>query len=339
MPNYWEKRKARELYENLIPAEEAAEELRKLYFLLSKELQEEATKIAKRFQLEHRLSKTEAYRLLRKVSAPDDIQQIINLLKADPANAELAAELEAPAYAARIRRLSNVQQQLDTLVMGVAPTVTQTFAETLTTIAQRSYYQTMIGYQEQVGANFPIAPLDEQRIMDILNRRWSGKNFSERIWDNTAKLAQSVKRELMAGILVGKTRTQMANDIQEELSTASYETRRLIRTEGTYVSGQMDLEAYKANGVENYRYVAILDARTSEICRSLDGKVFPVAEAIPGVNYPPMHPWCRSTTTEAMPAGLEELLVVRTYDENGTTGTRTLAEDNAVRAPFTENTK
>lgn len=32
------------------------------------------------------------------------------------------------------------------------------------------------------------------------------------------------------------------------------------------------------------------------MCRELDQKVFPVAERKTGVNYPPMHPWCRSTT-------------------------------------------
>ena len=36
---YWAERKARELYENLIPVEEAAEDLRRLYFQASKEIE------------------------------------------------------------------------------------------------------------------------------------------------------------------------------------------------------------------------------------------------------------------------------------------------------------
>jgi uncharacterized protein with gpF-like domain len=39
-----------------------------------------------------------------------------------------------------------------------------------------------------------------------------------------------------------------------------------------------------------------LDSRTSEICRELNGKRFKLSEAEVGVNYPPMHPNCRSTT-------------------------------------------
>lgn len=45
-----------------------------------------------------------------------------------------------------------------------------------------------------------------------------------------------------------------------------------------------------------YKYVAKIDKKTSKLCHSLNGKVFKVKDMIPGVNAPPMHPWCRSTT-------------------------------------------
>ena len=35
---------------------------------------------------------------------------------------------------------------------------------------------------------------------------------------------------------------------------------------------------------------------------TVDGKVFPVSEAQPGVNLPPMHPFCRSTTLPVLPS-------------------------------------
>ena len=56
------------------------------------------------------------------------------------------------------------------------------------------------------------------------------------------------------------------------------------------------LAAYSEDGVQQYEVVATLDLRTSEICQEMDGKRFDVAEAVTGVNYPPFHPWCRTTT-------------------------------------------
>ena len=44
-----------------------------------------------------------------------------------------------------------------------------------------------------------------------------------------------------------------------------------------------------------YEYSPILDSKTCEICWSLNGKVFEISERQPGVNFSPMHPWCRCT--------------------------------------------
>lgn len=70
----------------------------------------------------------------------------------------------------------------------------------------------------------------------------------------------------------------------------------LIRTEINYYHNQIDLRAYKVMGIEKYRYLAVLDNRTSDICQELDGEVFEVSKAEVGVKFPPMHPFCRSTT-------------------------------------------
>jgi len=43
--------------------------------------------------------------------------------------------------------------------------------------------------------------------------------------------------------------------------------------------------------LQGYRWVAILDSKTSQICRSLDGQVFPFGKG----PLPPAHPNCRST--------------------------------------------
>ncbi len=72
--------------------------------------------------------------------------------------------------------------------------------------------------------------------------------------------------------------------------------QRFVRTESNYCTNQAELRGYDAAGIEKYEYAALEDNRTSDICKALDGKVFKVADAVVGVNYPPMHPFCRSST-------------------------------------------
>lgn len=83
----------------------------------------------------------------------------------------------------------------------------------------------------------------------------------------------------------------------QKFAQGSSQARRLIRTESSYITGQIDLQSYEECGIEKYVYLATLDLRTcQEDCAPLDGKIFPVKDAKSGVNMPPMHPWCRCTT-------------------------------------------
>ncbi len=58
---------------------------------------------------------------------------------------------------------------------------------------------------------------------------------------------------------------------------------------------------YKTLEVEEYEILATLDSRTSEICQGKDGLHYKVDEIAVGVNYPPFHPNCRTTTIKYNP--------------------------------------
>lgn len=70
-------------------------------------------------------------------------------------------------------------------------------------------------------------------------------------------------------------------------------------TEVTYYCAQRDLAAY-GQLCEEYQFRARLDFKTCRQCRELDGKLFRVVDAVPGINYPPLHSGCRSTTIAIM---------------------------------------
>jgi len=150
--------------------------------------------------------------------------------------------------------------------------------------------------QRKVGFQFSFSAVDPKKIDLLLRSTWSGANYSARIWKNTQGLADEVKEQLIIGLLTGKREEEMAKEIANKYATGAFEARRLVRTESNFVNGQMQLAAYEECDAEQYEFVATLDLLTSEACRELDGKVFLVKDAKPGVNMNPMHPFCRSTT-------------------------------------------
>ena len=88
----------------------------------------------------------------------------------------------------------------------------------------------------------------------------------------------------------------MSRNLVAKTEVSSYRARALVRTEPAYIHEMSTYDAYQEAGIEKYRYLATLDRQTSKICQELDGKVFEIDKKEIRVNYPPMHPNCRSTT-------------------------------------------
>lgn len=76
-------------------------------------------------------------------------------------------------------------------------------------------------------------------------------------------------------------------------SGLSFDIQRDIRTESARAVNVAALDVYKDAGVQFYRFCSILDDRLCAGCHELNGKIFRVAEAQEGLNFPPIHPHCR----------------------------------------------
>lgn len=69
----------------------------------------------------------------------------------------------------------------------------------------------------------------------------------------------------------------------------------IARSETVRLSNMGLKDLYQENDVTEYQYLAAVDDRTSDICMSLNGRIFKTEDGQPGENMPPMHPNCRST--------------------------------------------
>lgn len=174
--------------------------------------------------------------------------------------------------------------------------------EHLGDIIQSAYMQTVFDVTKGADYRAAFDLIPESRVKAILSTNWSGQMFSERVWDNTNALANGLKHDMLVGIMAGKSEQHMADDIMNRCGVGAFEARRLVRTETTCVANMAELYGYKELDIDEYEFSACLDSRTSDLCRELDGKVFKRNSAQAGVNLPPMHPFCRSTTLPVLPS-------------------------------------
>jgi len=199
-------------------------------------------------------------------------------------------------YKSRISRLEQLQAQIYAEAKKIYPKEELANTMCYKGVINQSYYKTMYDTQMGTGYNFNFSTIDDNMVSALLKDPWSGKNYSERIWGNTDILADSLSEILGGGMLSGQSIQLTAKQIRDRFDVSKYYAERLIRTETNHFNNEADAMAYEEMGVKQYVFVATLDNRTSAICQSMDGKVFKYSERAEGVNYPPLHPNCRSKT-------------------------------------------
>ena len=302
------------MHNQMQTAEDYAKDLAKYYIAASRHLQSEQNAILRRFALTHHMTIKEAEELISSLKDPSSIKELIKALKKDPKNAELVKEFEAQAARSRIMRLNALQSQVTYTAGQIQVLLNKKAQKLFINLARSAYYNTMFDAMQRAGYGFNVKMLDPKRIKRVMDRSWTGAGFSKRLWSNTKALEDAVKREIMVNLLTGRPLIKASQAINEEFGKGYNNARRLIRTESAYITNQMTLEGYKDLEADKYIYVAILDLKTSEVCRGLDKKRFLVKSAKVGINYPPMHPWCRSTTIPWMPDHLLKNMKQRALD-------------------------
>jgi len=127
--------------------------------------------------------------------------------------------------------------------------------------------------------------------------------------DQAERFAQVVRNGLLTGEptpaiakrLIGNLQLSEVGSVRQiaqkggELTQATNnQVITLVRTSVNQVANAASQQVYQANQdiTQKYRYVATLDARTSSICRALDGREFEYGKG----PTPPQHFNCRSTT-------------------------------------------
>ena len=279
-------------------AEAAADQIANIYLKASRWLSMEADDIFERYMTKHNLSEAEARRLLNELRDKSSIDEMLQKLKLRDSKGEkknLIAKLESPAYQARIERLKQLQNQLDYVMKNVYDQEKTISTSHYVDLANEAYYRTIFDVQQRAQAAFSFNHIDPKQIDAVINSKWSGENYSSRIWKNTKALAQDLKEELLINLVTGRTERETAEIIANKFAQGASNARRLVRTESAYLSTELNFKAFEEMGLEEYQFLATLDLKTSEICRKMDLMIFKVKDRRIGVNAPPMHPWCRST--------------------------------------------
>lgn len=237
---------------------------------------------------------------------------------------KLETLLRTDRYQGRISRLDAIKANARIGLTEAAEAELSAVTPHLQGIGNTAYSRMMYDVQHASQYGFQMAGVPRKSLDTILKTKWAGEAFSSRIWQNR-DAAYNIMTQAMGEIVgIGKLSQATLTDVRGMVDLTKwagaakskfknvaqyqkYAANRLIRTESAYVANQTTAIAYDECGIEQYEFIATLDGRTSDYCQRHDGLTDPdtgepydVAKKEIGKNWPPLHPFCRSSTCPAL---------------------------------------
>lgn len=298
--NYWDQRIERLNREVFRDSESYVRELRKIYDTETEKIQDSIYSQLLKLQEEAgEISLAEAKKLLNdrekkifKDSLDDFIKKATGKI-----NVDTEKELNIISRRVRISRLQAMEVELKKTVAGLMSREEKGLFAHLGGTYEKRYYKELYELQRITGYK-SVQSVNKSELKTLIKNPWTsdGKEFSERIWGRGEKLTTSLRDNLIRDIARGNSPKESARNIQRLFDVSKASASRLVFTETAAVNAKATQDSYEKLGVKQYQILATLDLRTSDICRSMDSKIFDYKDYRIGITAPPFHPNCRSDT-------------------------------------------
>lgn len=299
---YWQKR-TEQLQEALLSKSDSYyDDLERQYKLVLNDIQKEISVWYMRFAKNNSITYSEAKKRLNSTELKEfkwTIQEYIKYGEENSVNQAWMKQLENASTRYHITRLESLmiqfQQKMEVFFGNQLDDIDKLMRDTY----KEGYYH--IAYELQKGFNvgFNIQAFNDKELEKVLSKPWTadGTNFSERVWGNyRPELINDLQTQLIQNIVKGKGPDDAIKAIAKKFNRTRAQAGNLVMTESAYFSSLSRNDCYKDLGIGEYEIVATLDAKTSEICRPLDGEHFPLKDYQIGITAPPFHNFCRTTT-------------------------------------------
>lgn len=225
----------------------------------------------------------------------DLIKEGLKDLPKDQAD-EIFDEIERQAYAYRYNRQKALKSLTRITSETIANSIIAGAVPVLRNVTKEAYGRTLFELQKGVGVGFNMGGIPTNMLERVVNSQLS----LSRAQGMAESMVAPMRETMFEGILTGKSSDEIARSVRGVIDTSDYKARAMSRTMLTEVSNEAEKRTLESTGLKKYRYVATLDERTCPVCGKLDGQVFLLDNAQPGVNFPPMHRNCRCVHTAVL---------------------------------------
>lgn len=317
--DYWQARAEQKVLDCEKMILDYEKRVKRAFFYAVKDLEKEITQLYAKYAKDNKLSYSETLKYLgndERLAFQKDLTWYIKHAEKPKYRNEYRQELQALSVRARVKRIEQMKANIITESERLFQKLQKGMPEVLETVYETSYYRTVFDTFQGFGMGRAFDKPSKSVIDTLLSYPWSGKAYSENLWDIEKGFIDGLNRVMTTGLIRGQSVSDMSKALRDEALGRDFgkgkaggqlvKAQRLARTEASFILNQAAADSYKELGVEQYEFLGTLDSRTCGHCGGLDGKHYPVGEENTGVNYPPLHPYCRCTTVPYFPEDEEE---------------------------------
>ncbi|PAK69935.1 minor capsid protein [Staphylococcus haemolyticus] len=286
---YWEDRAKEIIDEESKSDYEIAQEIQRIVDEMNADIENEINRFYARYAINEGISFIEAKKKIDAV----DVQRFSQKAKEYVENKDFSekANQELKAYNTKmyVSREKLLQAQLGLIVTYAYAQIEQSMYNYM----ESAYYRAL---KQQAGILGETLQVSINDVKTIVFTPFEGHKWSTRLWSDMETVRRHVQKTTRHVLLRGRHPYEFIKDMRKDTGATTYNMKRLLLTETarvqTLASKRHMLEEHGAEA--EYQFVAKMDSKTTKTCRSLNDKTFKVKDMMPGVNAPPMHPFCRS---------------------------------------------
>lgn len=294
---YWENASARVMLMSERSELSYEKELESLYASLSKELEKEIRFVFSKYGTDNKL----LYSKIRSTLKEDDLssfKKIITSVIEDEDESVIMGVLKDEAKKLNRKKYFSVLEYLQFMILYHIVKMEMQNSELIYSLQYDNFiaahivhfYSFIVGVEK----NIPFVPVESRDVESVIKSTWNGRDYKNSIKDTIGVTKLKLETLIPQMIAQGYTTERFTNRIKTVLNTQNGYDRGKARATVNFVNNQAHKKSVEEL-ITKYIYCAVLDNKTSMMCRDMDGSVFRFSEAVVWVNYPPLHNNCRSS--------------------------------------------
>lgn len=296
---YWQKRQERIFLAGEKDALTFASSLKHNYNEAIKNIEDQINIFYGKYQTATGMDMTTIRKLLNKSelkSFKSYLNELVEYAKVHKFDKTYRKDIQLLKLKTNISRMEELKTKINFEIQKLNNKVDNEMGNFLGETYEEGYYKTIFNNQQLLHFSSSFNELNVKAIEKAISTPYMTENYSQVLWKNKTSLENILNQQIPQGIILGQNPNKVASIASKKLDTNYKSTVRLVRTEYNLILNDATAQGYLECGIDKYELLATLDGRTSYICQEMDGKVFEISKKEVGINYPPFHPNCRTTT-------------------------------------------